>query len=78
MITLDFKLNIHVNIFRITNKRNIVCIIFKGQEKENEEGGKKEDKNHKEIKTNNNRESVTIKNIKDGRTKPVILVITKV
>lgn len=41
MITLDFKLNIHVNIFRITNKRNIVCITSKGQEKENEEGGEK-------------------------------------
>ena len=35
---MGFKLNMHLNIFGITSKRNILCIYPKeGQEKENKQ-----------------------------------------
>lgn len=62
----------HLNIFGITSKRNILCIYPKeGQEKEN----KQDEERKRTTKIIRCRKSMKIKNTKDSRNKPAISVI---
>ena len=62
----------HLNIFGITSKRNILCIYPKeGQEKENKE----DEEMRRTTKTRRCRKSMKIENTKDGRNKSAISVI---
>lgn len=63
----------HLNIFGITSKRNILCIYPKeGQEKENKED---EERKRTTKTTTRCRKIMKIKNTKDGRNKSAISVI---